>query len=255
MFNLLVYSLEPYTVNTKELLADEALKKCITKISIVTDKQRLQANSGGIVVQPEERNAEGIWYYQETTKNFDKLPVMYKGSLPTACPSLESSLVLSSSARFLRLSFGIERIQTCPRRSPHWARSNQRSLLLVQRAEGRGSLLPQSSDSRGIHCEQREIESGVDPTARLTHAVQQCRLVRRFRPCLVQTADESRFRDANGHAFLREEHREELRMERMGVETESSETGQSTATLDEISSNEQQQLSPRECHASLSPEG
>ncbi|CAF5115359.1 unnamed protein product, partial [Rotaria sp. Silwood1] len=31
-----------------------------------------------IVVQPEERNAEGVWYYQDTTKNFDKLPIMYK---------------------------------------------------------------------------------------------------------------------------------------------------------------------------------
>ena len=79
LFNVLVYSLEPYTVNSKELLVDDAVKKCIMKISIATDKQRLQRNNGGIVVQPEERNAEGIWYYQETTKNFDKLPLMYKG--------------------------------------------------------------------------------------------------------------------------------------------------------------------------------
>lgn len=75
----LVYSLEPYTVNTKDLLSDESVKKCLTKITIVTDRQRLQGNNLGIVVQPEERNAEGVWYYQETTKNFDKLPLMYKG--------------------------------------------------------------------------------------------------------------------------------------------------------------------------------
>jgi hypothetical protein len=76
---LLVYSLEPYTLNAKDLLADDAVRKCLAKISIVTDKQRLQNNNNGGAVQPEERNAEGIWYYQETTKNFDKLPLMYKG--------------------------------------------------------------------------------------------------------------------------------------------------------------------------------
>lgn len=74
-----MYSLEPYTANTKDLLSDESVKKCLTKITIVTDRQRLQGNNLGIVVQPEERNAEGVWYYQETTKNFDKLPLMYKG--------------------------------------------------------------------------------------------------------------------------------------------------------------------------------
>lgn len=79
VFLISVYSLEPYTVNTKELLVDSSVKNCIMKISIVTDKQRLQKNTGGVVVQPEERNAEGVWYYQETTKNFDKLPLMYKG--------------------------------------------------------------------------------------------------------------------------------------------------------------------------------
>ena len=76
---LLVYSLEPYTLNAKDLLGDDAVKKCLSKISIVTDKQRLQNNNNAGAVQPEERNAEGIWYYQETTKNFDKLPLMYKG--------------------------------------------------------------------------------------------------------------------------------------------------------------------------------
>ncbi|CAF5156257.1 unnamed protein product, partial [Rotaria magnacalcarata] len=75
----ILYSLEPYTLNAKELLADEAVRKCLMKISIVSDKQRLQANNGGVVVQAEERNSEGIWYYQDTTKNFDKLPLMYKG--------------------------------------------------------------------------------------------------------------------------------------------------------------------------------
>ncbi len=78
---LLVYSLEPYTVNTKELLSDEAIKKYLAKVSIVTDEQRLQVNNGGNVVQPEDRNAEGTWYYSETTKNFDKLPLMYKGKI------------------------------------------------------------------------------------------------------------------------------------------------------------------------------
>ncbi|CAF1168472.1 unnamed protein product [Rotaria sordida] len=75
----ILYSLEPYTLNSKELLADEAIRKCLMKISIVTGKQRLQVNNGGVVVQPEERHAEGVWYYQDTTKNFDKLPIMYKG--------------------------------------------------------------------------------------------------------------------------------------------------------------------------------
>ena len=79
----LVYSLEPYTVNTKELLADEAIKKYLAKVSIVTDKQRLQANNSGNVVQPEDRS-EGTWYYPETTKNYDNLPSMYKGKTFTA---------------------------------------------------------------------------------------------------------------------------------------------------------------------------
>ena len=79
LFVFLVYSLEPYTVNSKELISDEAIRKCLTKISVVTDKQRLQLNNTGVVVQPEERNAEGVWFYHDTTKNFDKLPIMYKG--------------------------------------------------------------------------------------------------------------------------------------------------------------------------------
>jgi hypothetical protein len=79
IFVFSVYSLEPYTLNAKELLADEAVRKCLMKISIITDKQRLHSNNAIGVVQPEERNAEGIWYYSETTKNFDKLPMMYKG--------------------------------------------------------------------------------------------------------------------------------------------------------------------------------
>lgn len=58
---------------------DEAVRKCLMKITIITDKHRLQTNNSGVVVQPEERNAEGVWYYQDTTKNFDKLPLMYKG--------------------------------------------------------------------------------------------------------------------------------------------------------------------------------
>ena len=64
---------------------DESIRKCLTKISIVTDRQRLKNNNNSGVVQPEERNAEGIWYYQETTKNFDKLPLMYKGRSLKIC--------------------------------------------------------------------------------------------------------------------------------------------------------------------------
>jgi hypothetical protein len=78
---ILVYSLEPYTVSTKELLADDAIRKCLSKVTIVTDKQRLQIHDRGVVVQPEERNADGTWYYPETTKHFDKLPLMYKGDI------------------------------------------------------------------------------------------------------------------------------------------------------------------------------
>lgn len=70
-------------MNTKELLAEEAIKKYLSKVSIVTDQQRYQANSNGNVVQPEDR-AEGTWYYPETTKNYDKLPVMYKGTVHSA---------------------------------------------------------------------------------------------------------------------------------------------------------------------------
>jgi hypothetical protein len=79
--SMLVYSLEPYTVNTKELLADEAIRKYLAKVSIVTDRQRYEANNNGNVVQPEDRNCEGTWYYPDTTKNYDKLPLMYKGEL------------------------------------------------------------------------------------------------------------------------------------------------------------------------------
>ncbi|UJR21636.1 hypothetical protein I4U23_024713 [Adineta vaga] len=74
----ILYSLEPYTVNTKELLVDEAIKKYLSKVSIITDQQRLQMNNNGDVVQPEDRS-EGTWYYPDRTKNYDKLPTMYKG--------------------------------------------------------------------------------------------------------------------------------------------------------------------------------
>lgn len=78
-----MYSLEPYTLNAKDILADESIRKCLSKISVLTDKHRLQRNNNAGVIQPEERNAEGVWYYQETTKNFDKLPLMYKGKTST----------------------------------------------------------------------------------------------------------------------------------------------------------------------------
>ena len=67
----------------------------------MTDKHRLQANNGGVVVQPEERNAEGVWYYQETTKNFDKLPLMYKGSFHSSF----FNLTIDSSLLSRRLGF------------------------------------------------------------------------------------------------------------------------------------------------------
>ena len=77
-----VYSLEPYTVNAREFLSDETVKKSLANVAVLTDKHRRQINDHGAVVQPEERNAEGTWYYPDTTKNFDKLPLMYKGSYP-----------------------------------------------------------------------------------------------------------------------------------------------------------------------------
>lgn len=107
LFSSVVYSLEPYTLNAKDLLNDESVRKCLSKISVITDKQRLQRNNNVGVIQPEERNAEGVWYYQETTKNFDKLPLMYKGRRRTmnSNETKPSSLCLF---RFLRLSFSFE---------------------------------------------------------------------------------------------------------------------------------------------------
>lgn len=72
-------SLDPFTRGHRELFNDDVLIPFLDGVNIKTDEQRIQETSG-----PEHRiNAKDYrdldWLFPETTKNFNKLPLQYRG--------------------------------------------------------------------------------------------------------------------------------------------------------------------------------
>merc|ERR1719394_1656185 len=78
--NILV-SLEPFTRGHRELFTDEALAPFLDGITILTDEQRIQQSSGdqNRVDCKKEEVRRLDWLFPETTKNFHRLPLQYRG--------------------------------------------------------------------------------------------------------------------------------------------------------------------------------
>ncbi|KAH3708597.1 cilia- and flagella-associated protein 206-like [Dreissena polymorpha] len=72
-------SLDPFTRGHRELFNDEVLMPFLTGVSIKSDEQRIQETSGHESrVNPNDfRDLD--WLFPETTKNFNKLPLQYRG--------------------------------------------------------------------------------------------------------------------------------------------------------------------------------
>ncbi|KAK2151646.1 hypothetical protein LSH36_356g06008 [Paralvinella palmiformis] len=78
--NILV-SLEPYTRGHRELFSEEVLAPFIDGVEVKSDEDRIKETSGGdnrVSLKKEEVNKHE-WLFPETTKNFNKLPLQYKG--------------------------------------------------------------------------------------------------------------------------------------------------------------------------------
>ncbi|KAL3864488.1 hypothetical protein ACJMK2_006167, partial [Sinanodonta woodiana] len=72
-------SLEPFTRGHRELFNDDVLAPFLEGVEVKTDEQRIQETSGvENRIHPREfRDLD--WLFPETTKNFHKLPLQYKG--------------------------------------------------------------------------------------------------------------------------------------------------------------------------------
>lgn len=89
-------SLEPYTRGHRELFTDEALSPFLEGVTVKTDEQRIQETSG-----PENRvNTKDFkdadWLFPETTKNFTKLPLQYRGYCALSLANFDRLLIPSN---------------------------------------------------------------------------------------------------------------------------------------------------------------
>ncbi|KAL8560336.1 hypothetical protein ACOMHN_006067 [Nucella lapillus] len=74
-------SLEPFTRGHKELFSEDVLTPNLEGLTVVTDEERIQATAvPELHVNPKDFQVENRdWLFLETTKNFSKLPLQYKG--------------------------------------------------------------------------------------------------------------------------------------------------------------------------------
>ncbi|KAJ8316908.1 hypothetical protein KUTeg_004812, partial [Tegillarca granosa] len=72
-------SLEPYTRGHRELFNDDVLAPFLEGVTVKTDEQRVQETSGADNrINPNDFK-DFDWLFPETTKNFSKLPLQYRG--------------------------------------------------------------------------------------------------------------------------------------------------------------------------------
>lgn len=78
--NILV-SLEPYTRGHRELLTDEVMAPVLEGVEVLTDEQRINQTKGQDhrIDTNREEFRKMDWLFPETTKNFLKLPLQYRG--------------------------------------------------------------------------------------------------------------------------------------------------------------------------------
>merc|ERR1712226_1374500 len=81
-------SLEPFTANHREIFTEEILSPLVDLKEVKSDEERVKDLTGGQEVKEGEENPAKIdpnaftefeWLYPDTTKNFDKLPIRYRG--------------------------------------------------------------------------------------------------------------------------------------------------------------------------------
>lgn len=78
--NILV-SLEPFTRGHREMFHEDLLAPFLEGVDVKTDEQRMKETMGTehrVDLRKEEFSKQE-WLYPETTKNFDKLPLQYRG--------------------------------------------------------------------------------------------------------------------------------------------------------------------------------
>ncbi|KXJ25361.1 cilia- and flagella-associated protein 206 [Exaiptasia diaphana] len=93
-------SLEPFTKTHKELLNDEVLSPYTENLEIKTDDQRIaETLAEESRVNPKEIDNDKIEVlYHQTTKNFDQLPIQYRGFCGWSLVAYDRLLILSNPA-------------------------------------------------------------------------------------------------------------------------------------------------------------
>lgn len=76
--NILV-SLEPFTRGHRELFAEELMSPLLEGTSIKTDEDRMKESGEERVDTKKEELKKQEWLFPDTTSNFDKLPIQYRG--------------------------------------------------------------------------------------------------------------------------------------------------------------------------------
>ncbi|MBN3301798.1 CF206 protein, partial [Amia calva] len=73
----MVANLQPFLVSQSQLLPDSHLESLLEGLEVETDEHRMARSSGNRVAVSEYKNQE--WLFPETTANFDKLPLQFRG--------------------------------------------------------------------------------------------------------------------------------------------------------------------------------
>lgn len=89
-------SLDPFTRGHRELFNDEVLIPFLHGVTIKTDEQRIQETTGAEHrINPKELH-EFDWLFPETTKNFNKLPLQYRGFCGWALAKYDRLLIAAN---------------------------------------------------------------------------------------------------------------------------------------------------------------
>lgn len=95
--NILV-SLDPFTRGHRDILSEELLTPFLEGVDVKTDEQRLAETSGddSRVNTNTEETRKQDWLFPETTKNFERLPLQYRGYCAWALVTYDRMLLPSN---------------------------------------------------------------------------------------------------------------------------------------------------------------
>ncbi|XP_067658072.1 cilia- and flagella-associated protein 206-like [Haliotis asinina] len=91
-------SLEPFTRGHKELFSDEILSPYLENLTILSDEERIkQTSTDEQRINPKDYQVESYdWLFPETTKNFNKLPLQYRGYCALSLAKYDRLLIPSN---------------------------------------------------------------------------------------------------------------------------------------------------------------